>query len=77
VLLVLRRSQPELKRPFRLWGAKILAPIAFICSNWIIYWTGFKTNSFLFILVGVGFVLYALNYYLIARRPAGGWRHIA
>jgi len=79
VLLVLRRNQPELKRPFRLWGAQILAPIAFICSNWIIYWTGFKTNSFLFALVALGFALYALYYYYVAKRPREdfGWRYIA
>ncbi|HTZ78187.1 MAG TPA: APC family permease [Stellaceae bacterium] len=79
VLLVLRRSQPSLRRPFRLWGAEILAPIAFICSNWIIYWTGFKTNSFLFILIAIGFVLYALYYHFVARKPANefGWRYIA
>ena len=59
VLLVLRRNQPSLHRPFQLKGAEILAPVAFICSNWIIYWTGFTTNSFLFGLVGAGFVLYA------------------
>ena len=79
VLLVLRRNQPLLHRPFRLWGAEILAPLAFICSNWIIYWTGFKTNSFLFILVAVGFALYALFYHFVARKPAPdfGWRYIA
>jgi amino acid transporter len=79
VLLVLRRSQPTLRRPFRLWGAEILAPLAFICSNWIIYWTGFKTNTFLIALVAAGFVLYAAYYHLIARQPASefGWRYIA
>ena len=79
VLLVLRRNQPSLRRPFRLWGANIVAPVAFICSNWIIYWTGFKTNSFLFILVAIGFAVYAGYYHLVARMPAQdfGWRYIA
>lgn len=79
VLLVLRRSQPALPRTFQLWGAKFLAPLAFICSNWIIYWTGFKTNSFLFILVTIGFALYAIYYHFIAKKPAEdfGWRYIA
>lgn len=79
VLLVLRRSQPSLRRPFRLWGGEILAPIAFVCSNWIIYWTGFKTDSFLFMLIAGVFVLYALYYHLVARMPATdfGWRYIA
>ena len=79
VLLVLRRTQPSLPRPFRLPGAEILAPIAFICSDWIIYWSGFATNSFLFIIIIVGFVLYALYYHLIAKNPPEdfGWRYIA
>ena len=79
VLLVMRRNQPHLRRPFRLWGAEILAPIAFICSNWIIYWTGFKATSFLFCLAAGGFALYALYYYSIAKRPPKdfGWRYIA
>jgi amino acid transporter len=79
VLLVMRRNQPNLRRPFRLWGAEILAPIAFICSNWIIYWTGFKVTTFLFGLVAAGFVLYALYYYIVVKKPPAdfGWRYIA
>ncbi len=79
VLLVMRRNQPDLHRPFRLRGAEILAPIAFVCSNWIIYWTGFTTNSFLFILVAVSFALYAVYYHFVARKPVEdfGWRYIA
>ncbi len=79
VLLVLRRNQPNLRRPFRLWGAEVLAPIAFICSNWIILWSGFKTNSILFGLVAAGFALYALYYHFVAKSPATdfGWRYIA
>ncbi|MEJ2375164.1 MAG: APC family permease [Pseudolabrys sp.] len=79
VLLVMRRNRPDLKRPFRLWGAEILAPIAFICSNWIIYWTGFSADSFLFGLVAGGFVLYALYYHYVAKKPPEefGWRYIA
>lgn len=78
VLLVLRRSQPLLHRPFRLWRAEILAPLAFICSNWIIYWTGFETNSILFILVAISFAIYAGHYHFIARKPVAdfGWRYI-
>jgi amino acid transporter len=79
VLLVMRRNQPDLRRPFQLWGAHVLAPVAFICSNWIILWSGFRTNSFLFGLVAVGFALYALYYHFIAKNAAEnfGWRHIA
>jgi hypothetical protein len=60
-------------------GASIIAPLAFICSNLVIYWTGFRTNTFLFSLVAIGFVAYAVYYHFIARKPAGqfGWRQIA
>lgn len=79
VLLVLRRNQPDLRRPFRLWGADAVAPVAFVCSNWLIYWSGFKTNSFLFGVVAAGFVAYALYYHAVAKKPAEdfGWRSIA
>jgi amino acid transporter len=79
VLLVMRRNQPSLRRPFRLWAAHVLAPIAFICSNWVILWSGFKTNSFLFGLVAIGFALYALHYHFFAKSPARdfGWRYVA
>jgi amino acid transporter len=79
VLLVMRRNQPNLSRPFRLWGAGVLAPIAFICSNWIILWSGFKTNSFLFGLVAAGFALYVFHYHFIAKGSTKdfGWRYIA
>ena len=79
VLLVLRRNLPGAGRAFELKGAGVLAPLAFICSNYVIYWTGFSTNSVLFIIVAIGFVLYALYHHLIARKPANtfGWRQIA
>ena len=79
VLLVLRRNQPTLQRPFRLWGAEVLAPIGFICSNWILYWTGFRTDSFMYIIMIIVFILYAGFYHLVARMPAAefGWRYIA
>ena len=79
VLLVLRRNQPDLTRAFQLKGAGVLAPIAFVSSNLIIYWTGYRTNSFLFALIGIGFAAYAFYYHFIARNPAAdfGWRNIA
>ncbi|HUC09153.1 MAG TPA: APC family permease [Stellaceae bacterium] len=79
VLLVLRKNLPELARPFQLKGAAVLAPLAFICGNWVIYWTGFRTNTYLFGIIAIGFGLYVLYYHIIAGNPARtfGWRHIA
>lgn len=78
-LIVLRRNLPELRRPFRMAGASVIAPLAFICSNLVIYWTGFKTNSFLFSLVAIGFVLYAMYYHVVMRKPVAqfGWKNIS
>ncbi len=77
VLLILRDSQPQLNRAFRLRGAGVIAPLAFIASNWIVYWTGYRTNAFLFTLVAAGFAAYAAWHHLLAGRPAAsfGWKH--
>jgi len=48
VLLQLRRSVPDLKRPFRLWGAQIVSPIAFILSSLVAFWGGFQALSYIF-----------------------------
>lgn len=78
-LLVLRKSLPEANRRFSLPFAEIIAPVAFVASNLIIYWTGYYTNSILFGIIGVGFVLYAGYYHLVLRAPSSdfGWRNIA
>lgn len=72
----LRRQVPDLKRPFRLPAAGVLAPLAFIVSNLIIYWGGWETNWKLMVAIGVGFGLLALNYAWSSpeRRPTFDWR---
>jgi amino acid transporter len=78
VLMVLRRSQPDAPRAFKLAGANLLAPLAFIASNLVIYWTGFYTNSILFLILGVGFAIYAFVFHIVQKKPASefGWNHI-
>jgi amino acid transporter len=78
VLLILRRDHPDLKRPFRLLAASIVAPIAFICCDLIILWSGFATVSWLFAIVLVIFLLYLAYYYLWARENNAnfGWSHM-
>ena len=78
-LLVLRRNLPDMRRTFRLPAAPVLAPAAFACSNLIMVWTGFVTNSVLMGIVTAGFLAYAAWYHLVGRRPAAafGWRQIA
>ncbi|MGH8225071.1 MAG: APC family permease [Gammaproteobacteria bacterium] len=77
VLLIMRRRRPEEPRSFRLRGAWIVAPLAFIASNLVIFWTGATTVTFLFGLLGALFILYALWFHVIARKPTRefGWRN--
>lgn len=42
-----RITAPKLRRPFKLKGFAVIAPIAFMISSFIIYWSGWKTISWL------------------------------
>ena len=78
VLLQMRRSMPDTRRPFRLWAAWIIAPAAFIVSNWIVFWTGLATLDILFGMLFALIILYLIYYYAIARRETRGeldWQH--
>ncbi len=57
-LMVFRREADELKRPFKLKYAKILAPISFIGASLIVYWTGWPTVGYLSIGIFLGIVIY-------------------
>ncbi|MHB8424587.1 MAG: APC family permease [Gammaproteobacteria bacterium] len=76
VLLQMRRVMPRVHRPFRLWWAWLIAPLAFIASNFVMFWAGFAVMSFLFAIL-----LIALVAYLIYRALKPGekdpldWRH--
>jgi amino acid transporter len=77
ILLHLRNILPDDTRPFRLKAHKVVSLIAFIASNWIIYWTGNYVMSVLFVLVG-GYTLFLLVWHLgIKRLPASSldWQY--
>jgi len=78
VLLHMRRSMPDTQRPFRLWAAWIIAPAAFIVSNWIVFWTGLATLNILFGMLFALLAIYLLYYYLFASRKSRkplDWQH--
>lgn len=54
----LRKTSPEMHRPFRLKGMSIISPLAFIGATWIIYWSGWSTDSLLIGLVIGSLILY-------------------
>ncbi|MHB1705682.1 MAG: APC family permease [Acidithiobacillus sp.] len=77
VLLQLRRALPDAARPFRLWAAPVLAPAAFIVSNWIVFWAGLHTLNFTFVSLLLLLGIYLLSVY--GRKGARadlGWRHV-
>ena len=65
-------------RPFRLVAASIVAPIAFICCNLIILWSGFATVTWMFAIVLIIFLLYLAYFYLVAHEQNTnfGWDNI-
>ncbi|HEX4432086.1 MAG TPA: APC family permease [Frankiaceae bacterium] len=60
-LAVLRRSDPERKRPYRMPYAKVLAPASFAAATLIVYWGGWETTWKLLVAIGIGFAVFTLN----------------
>jgi amino acid transporter len=56
----MRRQVPDHPRPFRLPAGEVLAPIAFIAANLLIYWAGWTVIWKLLIAIALGFVLLAV-----------------
>jgi amino acid transporter len=59
----LRRSAPGMVRPFRVTAVSVIGPLAFITAALIVYWSGWKTVSW---LLGLQILMFAL-YLLCAR----------
>lgn len=62
-LVALRKTEPDLIRPFYLPNAKIIALIAFYVCNLLIFWTGWQTVSKMMIALTIGFIFYAYHCY--------------
>jgi len=56
-----RSRLPDIERPYRLPGGRILAPIAFILANEIIRWSGWDTVYKLFVSVAIGYLVLGGN----------------
>lgn len=53
----LRRSAPEMPRPFRVRGFGVLGPVSFVIAALIVYWSGWSVLGW---LLGLQVVLFAL-----------------
>jgi amino acid transporter len=67
LLLRLRKALPNTHRPFKLRAPWLIAPLAFICSNWIILWVGAQTVNFILMLIVLFVVLHALHFFFVRK----------
>jgi amino acid transporter len=79
LLLRLRKALPDAHRPFRLWGANVIAPIAFISSNWIIIWSGTTTINFLFQVIALIVLIHGMYHFIFSRQSLARyeWQGVA
>ncbi len=61
-LPVMRRTAPDLPRPFRLRGAAIWSPISFLAAVLILYWGGFSTLANVFTATFIGLPVFTCYY---------------
>ncbi len=75
ILLCFRRTLPETEfpRPFNLRAAQLVAPLAFITANFIVFWAGAAVSDHIFGGLAIAFVAY-LAWQLITRQTL---RHLA
>ncbi len=66
-LMALRKADPGRCRPYRLRAPSILAPLAFIAANEIIYWTSWDTVEKLMLAIVVGYVVFGISF--VVGRP--------
>lgn len=63
-VLALRKADPGRARPYRLPAAPVLAPLAFIAANEILYWTSWTMIQKLMLALVVGYLVFGIAYAL-------------
>lgn len=74
----LRRTAPQLERPFRVPGGDVIPLLAFVASNLVVIWAGWTVDWKLFVMVLIGLVLFAVHELLAPHTPplelrSGSW----
>jgi amino acid transporter len=72
----LRKQDPDRPRGYRLPAARVLCPVAFICADMIVYFAGFSTIFWLYVLTAIGFIGFAIYQFSrpAASRTVIDWR---
>jgi amino acid transporter len=69
------RSQvPDTHRPYRLPGAKVMAPLGFVLANFLIYFGGFNLVWKLGVCIAIGYILIGISMYFDKQRPPLDWK---
>jgi amino acid transporter len=81
-VMTLRRTAPELPRPFRLHGLKVIAAIAFIMSAELLYWAKWPLTGQIILLVVAALPVYFYyqfkhDWHDFGRQMKGAWWLIA
>jgi amino acid transporter len=64
-----RRQVPEADRPYRLPAASVLAPVSFIITGLLIYWSGFEVVWKLGIVLVIGYIVLGVTMAFDKNRP--------
>ena len=74
-LAALRKQKPDLPRTYRLPGAAVFAPLAFVAASWTIIFSGWEIYTTLMVALLIGYGLIALSYRfkLNPKAPAMDW----
>jgi amino acid transporter len=68
------RSQvPDAARPYRMPGAVLMAPLAFVLASLIIYWSGFDVLWKLGVCIAIGYVITIVSMMFDPQRPPLDW----
>ena len=78
-LAALRRTDPDRPRPYRLPFANVLAPLSFVFANFVVYWSGWQTIFWLYLMIIFGYIVFAIYQRRAARgtRLSLNWRSAA
>jgi len=69
-----RGQVPDANRPYRMPGAVVIAPLAFIFANMLIYWSGFTVVWKLGVCIVIGYILIGVSMLFDPQRPKIDWR---
>jgi amino acid transporter len=67
-VVILRKHTPELKRPFRVPRVGLIAPVSFVMSSLVVYWTTWPYTGYSLAAFMLGLAVFMLS------RPKGTYR---